>query len=191
MARFELVMMSRLVTMRKSYGGIVINSKGQVLLREPADHYKGDVWTFAKGRPFPDESPEQTALREVLEETGYQAEIAAKIPGSFEGKRTSNEYFLMFPVAATKEFDEETWSVRWAGAEEARQLIQLNRKPNRRRRDLRVLKLALALSRSVHRTARKDFAITLPPLVPTPTSSLRRRWRKAWPAIGIAEPVAL
>jgi 8-oxo-dGTP diphosphatase len=137
--------------MRKAYGGIVINFRGQVLLREPAGHYKGDVWTFAKGRPVPGETPEQTALREMLEETGYQAEIAAKIPGCFNGKRTSNEYFLMLPVEDTGQFDAETQAIRWASAEEARQLIQLNRKPNRRRRDLRVLKLALALFRSFER----------------------------------------
>src|SRR5262249_38416375 len=99
--------------MRKAYGGIVINSKGLVLLREPAGHYKGDVWTFAKGRPFAGESPEETALREVREETGYEAEIAAKIPGCFDGKRTSNEYFLMLPILDTHQFDEETQSIRW------------------------------------------------------------------------------
>src|SRR5215467_12897361 len=135
--------------MRKAYGGVVINSRGQVLLREPAGHYKGDVWTFAKGRPAPGESPEQTALREVLEETGYHAEITAKIPGSFDGKRTSNEYFLMSPIDDTGHFDTETWAIRWASPEEARQLIQLNGKAGRRRRDLRVLKLALALFRSL------------------------------------------
>jgi 8-oxo-dGTP pyrophosphatase MutT (NUDIX family) len=135
--------------MRKAYGGIVINSSGQVLLRQPAGHYKGDVWTFAKGRPFPGESPEQTALREVLEETGYEAEIVAKIPGCFNGKRTSNEYFLMSPARYTAQFDAETQAVRWASAEQARLLILLNRKPGRRRRDLRVLKLAFALFRSM------------------------------------------
>jgi 8-oxo-dGTP diphosphatase len=141
--------MKSLQRMRKAYGGVVINSKGLVLLREPADHYKGDVWTFAKGRPFPGESPKETALREVLEETGYQAQIATKIPGCFDGKRTSNEYFLMFPIESAQHFDEETQSIRWASPAEARQLIQLNRRPNRRRRDLRVLKLALALFRSL------------------------------------------
>jgi 8-oxo-dGTP diphosphatase len=135
--------------MRKAYGGVVINARGQVLLREPAGHYKGDVWTFAKGRPFPGESPEQTALREVLEETGYQAEIAAKIPGCFNGKRTSNEYFLMVPIGDAGKFDGETQSIRWTSPAEARQLIQLNLKPHRRQRDLRVLKLALALFRSL------------------------------------------
>jgi 8-oxo-dGTP diphosphatase len=135
--------------MKKAYGGVVINPSGQVLLREPTGHYKGDVWTFAKGKPESGESPEQTAMREVLEETGYRAEIVAKIPGSFDGSHTSNEYFLMVPVEDTKHFDVETQAVRWATGEEARQLIQFNQKPKRRRRDLRVLKLALALFRSL------------------------------------------
>jgi len=133
--------------MKKAYGGVVINPGGQVLLREPAGHYKGDVWTFAKGKSEFGESPEQTAVREVLEETGYRAKIIAKIPGSFDGSRTSNEYFLMVPVEETEHFDAETQAVRWATGQEARQLIELNQKPKRRRRDLRVLKLALALVR--------------------------------------------
>src|ERR1019366_5421089 len=33
-----------------SYGGILFNEKGQVLLREPKGHYDGYHWTFAKGR---------------------------------------------------------------------------------------------------------------------------------------------
>ena len=135
--------------MKKAYGGVVINSKGQVLLRQPVGYYKGDLWTFAKGRPFPGESPAETAVREVLEETGYVAEIAAKIPGCFNGKRTSNEYFLMVPVSDTRQFDAETQAIRWATAAQARQLIQLNRKPSRRRRDLRVLKLAVGLFRAL------------------------------------------
>jgi 8-oxo-dGTP diphosphatase len=135
--------------MKKAYGGVVINPSGQVLLREPVGHYKGDVWTFAKGKPEFAESPEQTAVREVLEETGYLAEIVAIIPGSFDGSRTSNEYFLMSPVENTDHFDAETQAVRWATGEEARQLIKLNQKSKRRRRDLRVLKVALALFRSL------------------------------------------
>ena len=45
--------------------------------------------------------------------------------------------------------DVETQAIRSATGEEARQLIQLNQKPKRRRRDLGVLKLALALFRSL------------------------------------------
>lgn len=141
--------------MKKAFGGVVISPSGQVLLREPMGHYKGDVWTFAKGRPEPGESPEHTAVREVLEETGYRAEIVAKIPGSFETSRTVSEYFLMVPLEDTKHFDGETQAIRWAAVDEARELILLNQKPKRRRRDLRVLKLALALFHSPEATAKR------------------------------------
>ena len=137
--------------MKKAYGGVVINLSGQVLLWELLGYYKGDIWTFAKGKPDAGESPEHTAVREVLEETGCRAEIVAKIPGSFEGSRTVNEYFLMAPVEETAQFDAETQAVRWAAPEEAYELILLNQKPKRRRRDLRVLKLALALFHSLPR----------------------------------------
>ena len=152
-------------SMKKAYGGILINADGRVLLREPAGHYKGDVWTFAKGKPYVGESPEETALREVLEETGYRAAIIARIPGSFDGSRTSNEYFLMVPVEDTKRFDTETQAIRWATGEEARQLIGLNQKPKRRRRDLRVLRLAFALFRPLARKSSRRCSWLRPPLV--------------------------
>lgn len=131
--------------MKKAYGGVVINAAGEVLLREPADRYHGDAWTFAKGKPLLGESPPETALREVLEETGVRARILLKLPGSFDGSRTSNEYFLMAPLEETGKFDCETAAVRWVPRTEATQLILQTLKPRRRRRDLRVLKLAYAL----------------------------------------------
>ena len=131
--------------MKKAYGGVVINADEKVLLREPSGHYNGQVWTFAKGGPNPGETPEQTALREVLEETGLHARIIAKLPGSFDGSSTSNEYFLMVPLADTKRFDAETVAICWANREEAKQLISLTVKPKRRRRELRVLKVAFRL----------------------------------------------
>lgn len=134
--------------MRKAYGGVVIDETGRVLLREPAGHYKGQVWTFAKGKPQLGEQPEQTALREVLEETGVRAQIWLKIPGSFDGARTSNEYFLMEPLEDTGSFDAETTAVCWVSKPEAQALISLTTTPGRRRRDLRILKLAFALFES-------------------------------------------
>ena len=54
----------------------------------------------------------------------------------------------MVPLEDTDHFDGETQAIRWVSAKEARRLIQLNLKPKRRRRDLRVLKSALSLFRS-------------------------------------------
>ena len=131
--------------MKKAYGGVVINAEGKVLLREPSGHYNGQVWTFAKGGPNPGETPEETALREVLEETGVRASIVEKLPGSFDGSTTSNEYFLMVPLEDTKTFDAETIATKWATRQEAKQLIALTVKTKRRRRELRVLKMAFRL----------------------------------------------
>jgi 8-oxo-dGTP diphosphatase len=139
---------------KKAYGGVVINTEHKVLLREPSGHYNGQVWTFAKGGPNPGETPEQTALREVLEETGLRAEIIAKVPGSFDGSTTSNEYFLMIPLEDMKKFDAETLAIRWATREEAKQLISLTIKPKRRRRELRVLKVAYRLYYELQKSAR-------------------------------------
>jgi 8-oxo-dGTP diphosphatase len=141
--------------MKKAYGGVVINAAGEVLLREPADHYHGYAWTFAKGKPLTGESPAETALREVLEETGVRAKILLKLPGSFDGSRTSNEYFLMTAIEETGRFDSETVAVRWATRDEAAELILQTLKPKRRRRDLRVLKIAYALLESLGKAEAK------------------------------------
>ena len=60
-----------------------------MLLREPANHFGGYVWTFPKGRVDAGETPQQAALREVLEETGYTARITGLVPGMFEGDTTA------------------------------------------------------------------------------------------------------
>ena len=130
---------------KTSCGGVVINHEGRVLLRQPAGRGKGYYWTFAKGKPEMKESSEAAALREVLEETGIRARIVTKIPGSFNGSNTVNEYFLMVPLEDTRSFDAETAAVRWVTRDEAKLLISLTEKPNRRERDLRVLKAAFRL----------------------------------------------
>jgi 8-oxo-dGTP diphosphatase len=57
-----------------SFGGVLFDEQGRVLLRKVTNSYKGYVWTFPKGRQE-DGSPEQTALREVREETVAKNQI--------------------------------------------------------------------------------------------------------------------
>jgi 8-oxo-dGTP pyrophosphatase MutT (NUDIX family) len=130
-----------------AYGGVVLDPAGNVLLREPKNHFDGYVWTFAKGRPDPGETPEQTALREVYEETGVHATIISPLPGEFAGGTTINRYFLMTAQAGSGGIapdDKETASVRWANPDEAVQLLALTTNPTGRKRDAAVLAAALA-----------------------------------------------
>ena len=128
-----------------AYGGIVINQQGRILLREPKKHFDNYVWTFPKGRQRPGESPEETAFREVLEETGIKAEIKERLPGVYEGETTETIFFLMTLIEDTGKFDGETQSVRWVNPEEAKVLISETTNPIGLKRDLRVLEDALRL----------------------------------------------
>jgi 8-oxo-dGTP pyrophosphatase MutT (NUDIX family) len=127
-----------------SFGGVLIDSEGRVLLRSPSNHFDGYVWTFAKGKLDPGETPEKTALREVREETGYQAEIITKIPGTFPGGTGATEFFLMRPVGKPGKFHWETEEVRWATPDEAKTLIAMTTNAVGRKRDLQVLAAAFA-----------------------------------------------
>ena len=124
----------------RAYGGIVIDPNGRVLLRRPKGDFDGYVWTFPKGRSDAGETPEQAALREVKEETGYSAKVIRKLPGSFKGGTSVTEYFLMSPVGSQSPFDSnETSAIRWATLDEAAKLIGMTRNEIGRARDLSVL----------------------------------------------------
>ena len=114
----------------RAYGGIVVNDEGRVLLTRPRGHFDGYVWTFPKGRPDAGERPEEAALREVKEETGYSAMIARRLLGRFEGGTSVTEFFLMAPVGLPVPFDEEeTSEILWATTAEAAKLIAMTTNP--------------------------------------------------------------
>lgn len=122
-----------------AYGGVLVDSDGKVLLREVAGHFGGYVWTFAKGRPDPGEEPHQAALREVMEETGYQASIIGALPSAYGGTTVSTSFFVMEPVGAPSSFSNETAAVDWFTFPEAAKRIALTRTATGRARDLQVL----------------------------------------------------
>ena len=124
----------------KSYGGFVLDDQGRVLLREPTNHFGGYVWTLPKGGIDEGETPAEAALREVLEETGWKAEVVSKIPGTFEGQTTDTEFFLMRAVSDTGKHDWETHKLKWAEPDEAVQLVSQTKTLSGRERDLKVLR---------------------------------------------------
>lgn len=131
-----------------AYGGVLIDWSGKILLREPKNHFGGYAWTYAKGRPDPGETPEQAALREVLEETGQQSRILSAIPMSFAGTTTSTSFFLMYPDGEPGEFTWETVATRWVEEDEARALISTSPSATGRKRDLDILDAALEVWRA-------------------------------------------
>ena len=89
------------------------------------------TWTLPKGTPDDGESTDQTALREVAEETGLEVRILAPV-GAIEyfftqdGRRIHKtvHYFLMEQVGGSLDaHDHEFDEVRWVPLEEARALM--------------------------------------------------------------------
>jgi 8-oxo-dGTP pyrophosphatase MutT (NUDIX family) len=107
-----------------SCGGVVIaeiDGRLQTCLGLRRRERDGTSWVLPKGTPAPGETTEQTALREVAEETGLEVRIVAPI-GSIEyfftqsGTRIHKtvHFFLMAPTGgALDRHDHEFEEVHW------------------------------------------------------------------------------
>lgn len=117
-----------------SCGGIVLRateSGPQIVLGRRRRDRNSETWSLPKGTPSGNESIEETALREVAEETGLEVEIVAPVGQiqyffSQNGTRIHKtvHYFLMEARGGDlsghdKEFDE----VRWVDLDTARELM--------------------------------------------------------------------
>lgn len=117
-----------------SAGGIVVRFEGDVpYLVVGSRRRDRDIvtWTLPKGTPNPGETREQTALREVGEETGLEVRITGPLD-SIEytfvqrGLRIHKtvHYFLMEPTGGDlARHDHEFESVRWISFEDAQQSL--------------------------------------------------------------------
>lgn len=61
-----------------SAGGVILED-GSILLIQMQNLTGEKVWTFPKGHLEPGETPEQAAVREVAEETGWDCEITSDL----------------------------------------------------------------------------------------------------------------
>ncbi len=119
-----------------SAGGIVVRFDGDRpslvagLRRRDGDRH-GGTWTLPKGTPNPGETIEETAVREVQEETGLRVRVVAPLPsieytfiqGDTRIHKTVH-YFLMQPVGGDlARHDHEFERVRWVRFEDAGNLL--------------------------------------------------------------------
>lgn len=109
---------------RKAFGGVVVSRRGRILLRRPTHGFGGMSWTFPKGGQDAGETPQQTALREVREETGLHCTIIGKLPGTYQGETSSTEYFLMQPIGRQESFDDETEALAWVPLDEVSHYLE-------------------------------------------------------------------
>jgi 8-oxo-dGTP pyrophosphatase MutT (NUDIX family) len=112
-------------------GGVVMRGAGDdaevVLTGRTSDR----TWVFPKGTPDPGESIEETALREVREETGLDVSSVAPIGVvdywfAVPGERVHKfvHFFLMRPVGGDVSLhDQEYDDVRWVPVREARRML--------------------------------------------------------------------
>lgn len=117
-----------------SAGGIVIRYQGaspQFVVGRRQRDGDGVTWTLPKGTPDAGETLEQTALREVTEETGLRVRILGPLDAIQywfvrDGRRIHKtvHYYLMEPTGGDlaghdQEFDE----VRWVAFQDAPALL--------------------------------------------------------------------
>ncbi|MFL5778066.1 MAG: NUDIX hydrolase [Chloroflexota bacterium] len=113
-----------------SAGGIVVRSvagRPELVVGSRRRERDGRTWTLPKGTPISGETTEQTALREVAEETGLEVRIMRRLD-SIEywfvqsGRRIHKtvHYFLMQPVGGDlARHDHEFEQVRWIAFDDA------------------------------------------------------------------------
>jgi len=117
-----------------SAGGIVIrfaDGAPHLVVGKRKRERDGVTWTLPKGTPDPHETTEETALREVREETGLEVEIVRtfdSIEYWFVQGRTrihkTVHYFLMVPTGGDlARHDHEFDEVRWIAFDEAPTLL--------------------------------------------------------------------
>ena len=117
-----------------SAGGIVVRYEGGqpwFVVGSRRRERDGRTWTLPKGTPDAGETTEQTALREVTEESGRVCRITGPLDSiaydvNQSGRRIHKtvHYFLMEPIGGDlTEHDHEFDEVRWIRFDEARTVL--------------------------------------------------------------------
>jgi 8-oxo-dGTP pyrophosphatase MutT (NUDIX family) len=110
-------------------GGVVARSTASGALAFLVVHRpRYDDWSVPKGKLEPGESLEETARREIEEETGIIVELGAKLDAveytDRHGRPKIVHYWRMTPVGRTAwEPNDEVDEVRWIAAAEAATLL--------------------------------------------------------------------
>jgi 8-oxo-dGTP pyrophosphatase MutT (NUDIX family) len=118
-----------------SSGGVAFRQQDDAIEVALISVGKKARWQLPKGLVAPGEAPEQTALREVREEAGIEAELVAPLDqieywyyGQRRGKRIRYHkyvhfYLLRYLAGNVLDHDHEVNEARWVGVEQARSML--------------------------------------------------------------------
>jgi 8-oxo-dGTP pyrophosphatase MutT (NUDIX family) len=113
----------------RSSGAVVLGRDRRVLLLRRADE---GTWGFPKGKIEPGESPEEAAVREVLEETGLFVNLLRPVaevwyayywPPRRRNYHKRVTYYLANPVSGRLRAESGFEEVRWVSRREAMMLL--------------------------------------------------------------------
>jgi 8-oxo-dGTP pyrophosphatase MutT (NUDIX family) len=107
-----------------SYGGVVVRGDEVLVITPTGKRVTG----LPKGGPNPGETPEETAAREVREETGINAAVREPLGdvkywyrrGGRRVRKTVHFFLFDFVSGSTADHDHEVDEARWIPLEEAR-----------------------------------------------------------------------
>jgi 8-oxo-dGTP pyrophosphatase MutT (NUDIX family) len=108
----------------RAAGGIVVRDGAVLLVHRP----RYNDWSFPKGKADHDGEPdEDTALREVQEETGLRCELGEPLPAvtytDHHGRRKIVRYWCMREAGGAFRPSDEVDEIRWLPPAEARSLL--------------------------------------------------------------------
>ena len=111
-----------------SYGGVAVRGEDVVVI---VPRGRRRVLGLPKGGPHPGETPEQTAAREVREETGITVTVRERLGqvdysyrrGGRRIDKTVHFYLCLFEAGSTADHDHEVDDARWMPLEEARRRL--------------------------------------------------------------------
>ena len=111
-----------------SYGGVVVRGDEMIVI---VPRGRRRVLGLPKGGPMEGETPEQTAAREVREETGITAHVRERLGqvdytyrrGGRNIAKTVHFYLCLFEAGDTADHDHEVDDARWMPLREARRRL--------------------------------------------------------------------
>jgi len=117
----------------RAAGGVVLRPTKKGRLKILVTHRpRYDDWSLPKGKADPKETPEQTAVREVLEETGYHCRVIAPLGQTryrVNGGAKEVAWFAMRPLPDSPGFTQnpEVDRIQWLTRKKAAALLDYER----------------------------------------------------------------